>query len=468
MAELVTPVSGAETVTRYMWGLDLSQSLQEAGGIGGLLLQDTGTATRLYTYEANGNVGQLVDGTTGAVVAHYEYDPFGTTLTASGTDAAANPFRFSTKYTDDDTGLLYYGYRFYSPTLGRWLTRDPMEEDGGANLYGFVLNSPIDVMDVLGLFSFQGFADGIWDFITEPVLQLSDIGLLVMVQGYNNFSSGEINDADIQLSSGLGRQQHARINAGIGVEDAAGMAVNEMLLNSVTGGGVGMASNIFNNVRAYNAGEISLVELDYNLSRGAGGQFAAAATAVGVSYATGNGMTGRVSGNSFIDQFLVDEIIARRYAVGKKNVGAATFAKGHGPNGFTGVAESKAYSTSWRNYGHAEAQVLSQFGRKAGPRTVAVDQTPCTTCSARLFFQSFRGTTRAIRPVNPNKVTMNPKTAAMKAASGSLDNVNVGVHHGINLNKMNLGGANHTILQGQFEQVYYLKLFITCTNNNNE
>ena len=156
MAELVTPVSGAETVTRYVWGPDLSQSVQGAGGIGGLLLQEKDdaagqTKTRLYTYEANGNVGQLVDGTTGAVVAHYEYDPFGTTLTASGTAAAANPFRFSTKYTDDETTLLYYGYRFYSPYLGRWLTRDPIGEEGGVNLYNFALNSPTGVIDPYGL-----------------------------------------------------------------------------------------------------------------------------------------------------------------------------------------------------------------------------------------------------------------------------------------------------------------------------
>ena len=151
IAERVTPVGEAETVTRYVCGLDLSQSVQGAGGIGGLLLQDTGTATWLYTYEANGNVGQLVDGTTGAVVAHYEYDPFGTTLTASGTAADANPFRFSTKYTDADTTLLYYGYRFYAPTLGRWLTRDPLGEAGGVNVYGFLSNTPINTIDVLGL-----------------------------------------------------------------------------------------------------------------------------------------------------------------------------------------------------------------------------------------------------------------------------------------------------------------------------
>ena len=124
-------------------------------GIGGLLMQEKDdaagqTKTRLYTYEANGNVGQLVDGTTGAVVAHYDYDPFGTTLTASGTAANANPFRFSTKYTDDDTTLLYYGYRFYSPYLGRWLTRDPIEEEGGLNLYGFVRNYGVNGVDVDG------------------------------------------------------------------------------------------------------------------------------------------------------------------------------------------------------------------------------------------------------------------------------------------------------------------------------
>ena len=153
IAERVTPVSGAETETTYVWGLDLPQSVQGAGGIGGLLMQATGTATRLYTYEANGNVGQLVDGTTGAVVAHYEYDPFGTTLTAGGTAAAANPFRFSTKYTDDETTLIYYGYRFYSPTLGRWLTRDPIGEEDVPNVYLFARNASVNYFDLHGLTS---------------------------------------------------------------------------------------------------------------------------------------------------------------------------------------------------------------------------------------------------------------------------------------------------------------------------
>jgi RHS repeat-associated protein len=61
------------------------------------------------------------------------------------------PFRFSTKQFDAETGFYYYGYRFYSPELGRWLSRDPVEEQGGLNLYGFVGNDPVDRWDMLGL-----------------------------------------------------------------------------------------------------------------------------------------------------------------------------------------------------------------------------------------------------------------------------------------------------------------------------
>jgi RHS repeat-associated protein len=85
--------------------------------------------------------------------------------------AKANPFRFSTKYQDDETDLLYYGYRFYKPTAGTWLNRDPKDElglaaltqprgfwrpgrrlnVGAANLYAFLSNNPQNNCDRLGL-----------------------------------------------------------------------------------------------------------------------------------------------------------------------------------------------------------------------------------------------------------------------------------------------------------------------------
>ena len=64
--------------------------------------------------------------------------------------AKANPFRFSTKYQDDETDLLYYGYRYYNASTGRWLSRDPLDERGGKNLLSFVANNPVSYIDRLG------------------------------------------------------------------------------------------------------------------------------------------------------------------------------------------------------------------------------------------------------------------------------------------------------------------------------
>ncbi len=90
---------------------------------------------------------------TGEVVASYEYDAFGRTLAQSGPMADVFPFRFSTKYYDAEADLYYYGYRYYSPELGRWLTRDPIEEDGGDNLYAFCDNCPLNFADYNGLWA---------------------------------------------------------------------------------------------------------------------------------------------------------------------------------------------------------------------------------------------------------------------------------------------------------------------------
>jgi RHS repeat-associated protein len=129
----------------------LSGSLQGAGGIGGLLCASSGTgsAKRLYSYDANGNVGALLEAD-GTMVAHYEYDPYGKALVADGPAAKANPYRFSTKYSDDETSLYYYGYRYYSADVGRWVSRDPIAEKGGNNVYQMSYNNIINFIDADG------------------------------------------------------------------------------------------------------------------------------------------------------------------------------------------------------------------------------------------------------------------------------------------------------------------------------
>jgi len=107
--------------------------------------------THFCAYDGNGNVMALVSAADGSVAARYEYGPFGEVLRATGPMAKVNPFRFSTKFQDDESDLLYYGYRYYNASMGRWLSRDPIGERGGLNLYGFVGNDAIRRIDPFGL-----------------------------------------------------------------------------------------------------------------------------------------------------------------------------------------------------------------------------------------------------------------------------------------------------------------------------
>ena len=76
--------------------------------------------------------------------------PVGAVVTEVGALAHENQWTFSTKYTDQETGLLYYGKRYYQPQTGRWLSRDSIEERGGLNLYGFARNAPQQYFDIHG------------------------------------------------------------------------------------------------------------------------------------------------------------------------------------------------------------------------------------------------------------------------------------------------------------------------------
>ncbi len=167
MGELNANASNAKLRT-YVWGLDLSGTPQGAGGVGGLLMvvdYTSGTTYHNVANDGNGNVSALANASSGAITARYDYGPFGEPTRTTGTLAEKNPFRFSTKYTDQESGLVYFGYRVYRPDAGRWLNLDPLGEvgfellrrgswrtdDRAGNLYGFVGNSPIATIDYLGL-----------------------------------------------------------------------------------------------------------------------------------------------------------------------------------------------------------------------------------------------------------------------------------------------------------------------------
>jgi RHS repeat-associated protein len=121
-----------------------------------------------YLTDGNKNVIGLID-EKGKFKAKYMYDPFGKLLKSQGPSANENPFRFSSEYHDQETGLVYYNYRYYSAELGRWLSRDSIEELGGYNLYAMVGNDPVNSWDYLGL-KCEAEAQALLDAITDQTI----------------------------------------------------------------------------------------------------------------------------------------------------------------------------------------------------------------------------------------------------------------------------------------------------------
>ena len=142
-------------ITDNVWGLDIDGTPQGAGGVGGLLAvirSNSNSNSALYfpTYDANGNISEYVS-TNGEIVAHYDYSPFGEPLVASGQLASTFTHQFSTKPYCPVTGFSEYQMRKYNPEIGRWMSRDPIHEEGGFSLYLFVGNTMLNDWDALGL-----------------------------------------------------------------------------------------------------------------------------------------------------------------------------------------------------------------------------------------------------------------------------------------------------------------------------
>ena len=146
----VSYTGGSTRKHTYTWGTD-----NGTGGIGALIAcrKISNGKDHVYFYDGHGNVTQVMN-QSGTIVAHYEYDAFGNLTKNVNQDGSGfndeNPFRFSTKFFNDETDHYYYGYRHYDPRDGRWLNRDPIGERGGANLYAFVGNNGMNWMDYLG------------------------------------------------------------------------------------------------------------------------------------------------------------------------------------------------------------------------------------------------------------------------------------------------------------------------------
>lgn len=165
---LILERNGENAVQReYIWRGD------GLGGIGQLLRLTQEGGDYEYLMDGRGNVvGSLGDAE--QQVAAYRYGSYGNLVAEAST--INQPMGFSSKSFDAPNGLSDFGYRFYSPSLGKWLTRDPAHQQGGVNLYGYAHANP------------EGFVDP--DGQTPLVTGAIGAGIGAIIGGYNAWSSG--------------------------------------------------------------------------------------------------------------------------------------------------------------------------------------------------------------------------------------------------------------------------------------
>ena len=141
----------AYTTNKYLWtGLRLSEQRTTIGIVAkrffGQGEQISGT-NYYFTRDHLGSIREMVDGS-GTIQGRYSYDPYGRRTKVSGNLDA--DFGYTGDYYHTVSGLCLTFLRAYDPDLGRWLSRDPIAESGGLNLYDYVLNNPVNWLDPYG------------------------------------------------------------------------------------------------------------------------------------------------------------------------------------------------------------------------------------------------------------------------------------------------------------------------------
>jgi RHS repeat-associated protein len=151
------------TVTKYLYDQeDILLELDETDtilarythgpGIDEPLSLDKDAQSYYYIADGLGSIVKLMD-TAGTVVNNYTYDAFGNIV--EKTEGVANPYTYTAREYDAESGLYYYRFRYYDAKIGRFLSEDPIGFWAGVNFYVYVGNNPINWIDPFGFHSLK-------------------------------------------------------------------------------------------------------------------------------------------------------------------------------------------------------------------------------------------------------------------------------------------------------------------------
>ena len=186
---------------------------------------ERGANRYFYHFDGSGSVIALT-GASGIVSERYTYGPFGE---SASTSAVGNPYRYTGRELDAETGLYYYRARYYSVALGRFLSPDPLGYQDSMGLYTYVGNDPLNLVDPDGLLA--------WDTATKAYVV------------YNNLTSGLLSFVPPLIPQ-------PALNFATGVADAASLGSGPLAR-----GALGFSGGVDVNSDSYSAGQFTSLAL---------------------------------------------------------------------------------------------------------------------------------------------------------------------------------------------------------------
>jgi RHS repeat-associated protein len=156
---------------------------------GELAVAATGDVATFYTEDHLGSIRDLRMGD-GQVLASYDYDPYGNPSRVSKTGGIHADYRYAGLVNHAQSGLYLAHFRAYSPATGRWISRDPIGEAGGINLYAYVGGNPISRIDPFELDWQFSQSTGQWSHVDNQTGAVAPVG-----QGYSGTGEGRNNPA---------------------------------------------------------------------------------------------------------------------------------------------------------------------------------------------------------------------------------------------------------------------------------